>query len=265
MRRECYRFILLPLCFWLLTSCSYNPFIRNNQTTGSATGAVVGAGVGAGITALLGGSKAWIIGGGIGGGAVGYYVTTLRYDSGGIIRGGGKVYKVGDFIGIYIPSDELFEPNTANFLPQSAPILDSAATVLKRYPNNNIVISGNTSGFYKSKWEQKISEERARKVAAYLWDAGVNGLKGNGVNDRKLIYVGYGDYFPIANKYTNKGIRENSRIQITSYPTDCDLHIGAESKVFNNVGTWKDSATEEPTVNRCYQAADGKNECFDND
>jgi outer membrane protein OmpA-like peptidoglycan-associated protein len=265
MRRDFQLFYILPLCLGLLTSCSYNPFISNNHTTGSATAAVVGAGVGAGGLAILGGSKPLIALAGIGGGAVGYYASTLRYDSGGVIRGGGKVYKVGDFVGLYIPSDKLFEPNTADFLPQATPILDSAATVLKRYPNNNIVISGNTSGFSKARWEQKLSEKRAKKIAAYLWDAGVNDLKESTVDSRKLRYVGYGDYFPISQTYTNKGIRENSRIQITSYPTDCDLRIGAESKAFTNVGAWKDSATDEATVSRCFTADDGRKECFDND
>src|SRR5437868_15440163 len=106
----------------LLSSCSYNPFIRNNHTTGSPAGAAIGAAAGAGSVALLGGPKALIALAGLGGGAIGYYVTTLRFDSGGVIESGGQVYKLGDFVGIDIPSDKLFEPNTADFLPQAGPI-----------------------------------------------------------------------------------------------------------------------------------------------
>src|SRR5262245_3459899 len=89
----------------LLVSCSYNPFIPNNHETGSPLGAAIGAGVGGGTIAALGGSKFYIAIGALTGGAIGYYVTTLRYDSGGVIQSGGKVYKVGDIVGIYIPSD----------------------------------------------------------------------------------------------------------------------------------------------------------------
>jgi outer membrane protein OmpA-like peptidoglycan-associated protein len=141
---------------------------------------------------------------------------------------------VGGYIGIYIPSDILFVPNTAEFTPQAKPILDSAADILQRYPNNNILISGNTSGFGQARWEQHLSEKRAQRVAAYLWNAGVSQFKGNTNNTRKFQTVGNGDYLPIASDLTNKGIRENSRIQITSYPSDCNLNTGRKSQTFLN-------------------------------
>lgn len=231
--------IVLLSCF--LTACSYNPLISNNHTTGSASGALIGAGVGAGGVAALGGSKPFMTAFGIGGGAVGYYATTLRYDSGGIIQGGGKVYRIGDRVGIYIPTDNLFEPNSAEFLPQAGLILDSAATVLARYPDNNIIISGNTSGFSRPHFEQRLSEARAEKVAAYLWSAGINSFKGKNIDTRKLNYVGYGDFFPISDKLTNEEIRENSRIQIVSYPTNFDLGLDKKSLAFGNIGSMNEN------------------------
>lgn len=237
-----------------LASCSYNPFITNNHTTGSAEGTVIGAGVGAGGVALLGGSKPLIALAGLGGGMLGYYVTTLRFDSGGVIRGGGQVYRVGDTVGIYIPSDNLFEPNTATFLPQAEPILNSAVAVLERYPNNNIIISGNTSGFGHPRWEQRLSEERAKKVSAFLWKNGINSFKEPTNDMRKLNFVGYGDYFPIANHYTNDGIRANSRIQIVSYPTTTDLELDKRHVAMRNMGADDDSdIIEAPASPPCYK------------
>src|SRR3990167_591257 len=227
--------VILKLCF--LTSCSYNPFISNNHTTGNPAGALIGGAAGAGSVAAAGGSKTFMTAFGMGGGALGYYVTTLRYDSGGIIQGGGKVYRVGDRLGIYIPTDNLFETNSAELLPQAAPILDSAATVLARYHDNNIIVSGNTSGFSRARWEQRLSQARAQKVAAYLWSAGINQFKGTGIDTRKLNYVGYGDYFPITDKLTNEEIRENSRIQISSYPSKFDLGLDKRSLAFDNIGS----------------------------
>ncbi len=224
-------------CSFLLASCSYNPFIADNHTTGSAAGVAVGAAAGAGSAAALGGSKFALAVAGITGGAIGYYVTTLRFDAGGIIQGGGEVYTVGDYVGIYIPSDKLFEPNTAEFTPQAESILDSVGNVLERYPNNSILISGNTSGFSRPRWENRLSEERAKKVAAYLWDTtDITQFKENSNNMRRLNYVGYGDYFPIATHYTNKGIRQNSRIQITSYPTGCELDSELQKEKISNYG-----------------------------
>lgn len=213
---------IFTLSLALLAGCTYNPFLTNNHTTGSPLAAGIGAGIGAGGVALLGGPKIAMVAGGLAGGAIGYYATTLRYASGGVIQAGGKVYKIGDYLGIYIPTDNIFEPNTADFLPQAQPILDSTVAILKRYPNRSILISGNTSGFYRARWEQKLSELRAQKISAYLWNAGINHS-----NPRlmfyKLNYIGYGDYFPIAKPLSNRGIRENSHIQITSYPSDYDI------------------------------------------
>lgn len=234
MKREAS--VTVALLFFLLSGCTFNPFTMNNKTTGSATGTLIGAGAGAGGVALLGGSKTLMVLGGLGGGAIGYYVTTLRYDSGGIMQAGGQVYQVGEFIGIYIPTDNLFEPNTADFLPQAEPILNSTANVLKRYPNNNIIISGNTSGFYRSKWELRLSEKRAQKVASYLWNAGINQFKNQSIDTRKLNYVGYGDYLPLSSDYTNTAIRQNSRIQITSYPSNRDLGLDKRKVAVYNVG-----------------------------
>lgn len=248
-------FSMLVFLIPLLTGCSYNPFLFNNRTTGDATGALVGTAAGAGGAALLGGTRPLIALAGLGGGALGYYVTTLRYDSGGVIQGGGQVYKTGDLVGIYIPVHILFEPNTADFLPKAVPILDSAATVLKRYPNNNILVSGNSSGFSTTRWERQLSEKRAQRIAAYFWDAGINQFKDKSFGMRRLTYVGYGNYFPIATDYSNTGIRQNSRIQITSYPSNHDLGLDPRQRVDRNIG-----AIDEGTDN-ASQACGIKNEC----
>lgn len=242
----------VSVCTLLVSGCN------TNHPTGSPTGAIVGTAAGAGGVALLGGTKPLMVLGGLGGGALGYYATTLRYDSGGLIQGGGKVYTIGRYVGIYIPTDNLFEPNTSHFLPQAEPILDSVATVLQRYPNNNIMISGNTSGFARARWELKLSEKRAQRVAAYLWNQGINQFKENSNDMRKLNYVGYGDFFPISHTYTNDGIRANSRIQITSYPSDCDLGNDKQHSAIHNVGALDDSdINDKPTCGK------GKNNCME--
>lgn len=244
MKREALKFFAFLFSLTQLISCSYNPFVRNNHLTGSPVAAAIGAGAGAGTVAALDGPKPLIPVVGIGGGMLGYYLTTLRHDAGGIIRGGGKVYKVGDYVGIYIPSDRLFEPNTDELLPRAMPILHSVKEVLERYPRNSIIISGNTSGFFRSTWEQKLSERRARKVSSFLWNVGINNFIRPGNGTRDLTYVGYADYFPISQSITNNGIRANSRIQIVSYPGHCDLNPTQKQFVFNNPAAW-----EEPTGN----------------
>lgn len=228
----------------LLSSCSFNPFTTRNHLTGNAIGPAIGAGVGAGSMALLHAPKAVTIFAGLGGGAIGYYVTTLRYAASGIIYAGGEVYTLGDYTGIYIPTDKLFEQNSAEFLPTAGFILDSALMVLKRRPCFNIIISGNTSGFGKPSWELKLSQRRAQKVAAFLWRGGINHFEGTKNYTRKLNYVGYGDFFPIASDLSNDGIRANSRIQIVSYPSLADLEMDKRQRLMSNVGSF--DPTDDP-------------------
>lgn len=219
MERKTY-YIVISICFWLfLAGCTFNPLSGNNDLTGSGEGMLLGGAIGAGSTALLHAPRPLVVLAGAGGAALGYYVTTLRFDSGGIIQAGGQVFSVGDYVTIEVPSDRLFDTNSADLLPEAEPILHSIATVLQRYPNHNILVSGNTSGFGSRKYELQLSENQARAITAYLWAHGVEGYPtGEDLKRQKLTYVGYGNYFPISNNITAKGIRENSRIQITAYP-----------------------------------------------
>lgn len=225
--------ITLPLS---LSSCTFNPFSTDNHLTGHADGAVIGAAGGAATGALFGLSKPGIVFAGLGGAAIGYYFTTLTFSAGGVTKAGGEVYTQGDFVTIEIPSDRLFDSNTAELLPEAAPILNSALAVLNRYQNSNVLISGNTSGFGTAKWERKISEARAREVAAYLWSNGISTYRSDGMSTRKLIYAGYGNYFPIATTLHNNSLRSNSRIQITAFPAKKDLQLSPQEKLFANIG-----------------------------
>jgi len=224
-----------------LSACSYNPNNGSDHLTGDALGAGVGAIVGGGTAAALGTSSKAVIGvAALAGAGVGYYLTTLRFDSAGIIQSGGQVYTQGDYATIEISSDKLFETNSSELLPQAEPILKSAVAVLNHYSSNNIMISGNTSGFGSSRYERKLSEDRARQVAAFLWVNGISSFKSQSIDSRQLTYVGYGNYFPVSNTITNTGIRANSRIQITAYPTKDQLLINKKQTVFNNVGGFED-------------------------
>jgi len=223
-----------------LTSCSFNPFWADNDLTGSGAATAVGAGAGAGAAALVGASQSEIGFGALVGGVVGYYVSTLRFAAGGVMHVGGQVYNIGDYVTIEVPTDRLFEVNTAEFTDEATPILDSIVAVLKRTPDNSIMISGNTTGFYTRCFESKLSEDRARQVSAYLWAHGINNFRNPGIGQRTLRYVGYGNFFPISSDRTNKGIRENSRIQITSYPCDAELHSQGSHSHYHNIGALDD-------------------------
>jgi outer membrane protein OmpA-like peptidoglycan-associated protein len=162
-----------------------------------------------------------------------YYFTTANYAARPIRQAGGQVYSLGEYTGIEIPSDQLFDPNSAEFLPDATPLLDSIVDVLRHYPDHNILISGNTSGFSTAKREQKLSERRARQIASFLWVRGINNSPTQ--NNRSLTYIGYGSYLPISSDLTNEGVRENSRIQITIYPKSLRDPC-PDADAFGNIG-----------------------------
>lgn len=225
-----------------LTACSYNPLSESNHTTGSPYGVAIGGAAGLGAAAALGAKSApALTAATLGGAGIGYYVTSLRFASSGVVHAGGQVYTLGDYVTIEIPSDRLFIPNTAELTFDAEPILLSASDVLQRYCCQNILVSGNTSGFSNARFERKLSGERARVVSNYLWAHGVNNFQKISNDTRKLTYVGYGNYFPIANEIKNQGIRANSRIQITMYPTRDQLLIEKKKQVFNNMGGYDES------------------------
>lgn len=227
-----------------LAACSYNPLSSSNHTTGTAVGTAAGGIAGFGTAAAFGVTSKPLLGlATIGGASIGYYISSLRFDSAGIIQSGGQVYTLGDYLTIEIPTNKLFDDNSADLLPDGEPALISSANVLNRLCCQSILVSGNSSGFASAKFERRLTEERARVVAAFLWAQGVNVFQKNSNNTRTLTYVGYGNYFPIAENFTNKGIRANSRIQITAYPTKDQLLIDKKKQVFSNMGGF-----DEPPV-----------------
>jgi hypothetical protein len=241
--------VLFFLC--TLGGCTYNPFSTQNRLTGNPAAPLLGAGIGAGGLALLGAPKQLIILGGIGGGALGYYVSTLRYDAGGIVAVGGQVYQIGDYVGIDIPTDYLFDHNSARLLVAAPSILDSVVDVLGRFGNRSILVAGHTSGFDRPAREKRLSTARAKVVVDYLRNAGVNAFEESSINLREIKYVGYGDRFPIANHFRNNSIRQNSHILISVYPSKRQLEAAPYRPVFKDIATIDDSGYRGRGDNKC--------------
>jgi len=248
---------MLVFLLCLLGGCTYNPFSAQNRLTGNGAGPIIGAAAGAGITGLLGAPRPIIILSGLGGGALGYYVTTLRYDAGGVVSYGGQVYQLGDFVGIDIPTDYLFEENTTRFLPYAHFILDSVVDVLNRYGDRSILVAGNTSGFDRPYRETKLSRARAEAVVTYLRRHGINAFKDSSINMRSIKFVGNGDRFPIANHYVNDSIRQNSHIFISAYLTHNQLD--RPRPVFKDIGAMDDRQFRGAGGNQCIP--DGRGDC----
>jgi OmpA-OmpF porin, OOP family len=98
-----------------------------------------------------------------------------------------------------------FEFNKATIRPESFPILNDVASVLKDNPQLNILIEGHTDGVGSVEYNQKLSDRRAQSVKAYLVSKGVAASR--------LATKGQGKLQPIASNETAVGRALNRRVE----------------------------------------------------
>ena len=95
---------------------------------------------------------------------------------------------------------------TGAYIPksQSKAELDEIIGFLKENPNIKVEISGHTDNVGDKTYNIKLSENRAREVAGYLVE--------NGINSDRVTYKGYGETQPIADNSTKENRALNRRI-----------------------------------------------------
>lgn len=103
--------------------------------------------------------------------------------------------------------DIKFAPDSAQILSGESERLDEIAEVLKMAPNAQLLVEGHTASVGKPAGEQKLSEQRARKIAEEL--------KARGVKAGAFICRGFGGTKPVASNETNEGRAQNRRVEIT--------------------------------------------------
>jgi len=176
----------------------------------TAVGAGVGAGVGAAAGAIIGHQsgnrgKGAIIGAGLGGllgGGVGNYLDkqakelekiaeTKRTDNGIITK---------------LKGDVLFDSGSAVLKPAAANQIDQLGAVLKKYPENRLVIVGHTDNLGRPETNKVLSEQRAQAVMLQIVKAGVA--------KETINTVGMGSSQPVANNKTAPGRAQNRRVEI---------------------------------------------------
>lgn len=103
--------------------------------------------------------------------------------------------------------DIKFAPDSAQILSGESERLDQIAEVLKMAPNAQLLVEGHTASVGKPAGEQKLSEQRAHKIAEEL--------KARGVKAGAFICRGFGGTKPVASNETNEGRAQNRRVEIT--------------------------------------------------
>jgi outer membrane protein OmpA-like peptidoglycan-associated protein len=98
-----------------------------------------------------------------------------------------------------------FRRNSADIKASSFPLLKQAVQVFKDNPALRIEISGHTSNEGRREFNVKLSKKRAEAVKAFLTSAGVEEVR--------VLTVGYGPDKPIEDNTTKAGQEKNRRIE----------------------------------------------------
>jgi len=97
-----------------------------------------------------------------------------------------------------------FETGSAIIKPSSYPILNKVADLILQNKDWNVEIQGHTDSSGKEDDNQRLSQQRAQSVKAYLISKGVDG--------NQLTATGFGSSKPIASNSTAAGRAKNRRV-----------------------------------------------------
>ena len=99
-----------------------------------------------------------------------------------------------------------FEADSTNITEDNRPILDEIYVFLKDNPSIVVEIGGHTNNLPPPEYCDQLSTDRARAVAEYLVQ--------QGIDPDRVFYKGYGKRKPLFSNGTEDGRRRNQRVEI---------------------------------------------------
>ena len=142
--------------------------------------------------------------------------TNLRQLSGRLNLGGLPVRQDGDVIRIVIPADQLFQPGTAQLMPQATVVLDPVVSQLRNvFPKQRIGIEGYTDNSAIYGGQVATSHQLASAQAASVLELMT---RRGGMPLNQLFTVAQGANNPRQANTTPAGRAANRRIELVVYP-----------------------------------------------
>ena len=198
----------------MIGGCTTNPSTGNYEINRTGVGLAVGTAAGAAVGAVLGNGsyaiKGAMIGAAVGGGA-GYVLERKHQQLQADLRQSEmeiameKDAKGTQVLTISTPSDVTFSPGSSDI---AAPAYGGLSTLAKSLNGQKfeIEITGHTDNIGSSDFNQRLSYDRARSVAEYLYQSGISqdSIKIRGASERE----------PIADNATKEGRAKNRRVVI---------------------------------------------------
>ena len=201
-------------------ACStLDPYTREQKTSSAAKGAAIGAAAGA-VVGLISGDdavdrrqKALILAGvgALAGGAVGVYMDRQQAELRAELEGTGvSVTRIGDNITLNMPGNVTFASNSSDLSPAFFGVLGSVTKVLNKYEKTVVEVAGHTDNTGSDQYNQGLSQRRSGSVGQYL--------QAQGINDQRIMTLGLGEQYPVADNSTTSGRQSNRRVELTLVP-----------------------------------------------
>jgi len=203
-----------------LSGCeTLDPYTQEGKTSQTTKGAAIGAIVGA-VAGLVSGDDAVerrqraLIGAGVGalaGGAIGNYQDRQEAKLRAELQGSGvSVTRIGDNITLNMPGNVTFATDSSDLSPAFFDVLSSVSKVLTEFDQTVVEVAGHTDSTGSDSYNQSLSERRARSVSQYL--------QSQAINPQRMLTVGMGESYPVADNSTTGGRQLNRRVEITMVP-----------------------------------------------
>lgn len=189
--------------------------LKNKQGQGTAVGAGTGAVVGAIIGQAIGRStKGTLVGAGIGavlgglsGNQIGQYMDKQEQELKNVLAASeaASIQREQDVLRATFKGEAFFEYDSSALKPGAQAELKRVAEILNKYPQTMIEIGGHTDVRGSEKYNQELSEERAKSVEVALLQ--------NNVAAQRMKTIGYGESRPISSDHAR-----NRRVEIVIIP-----------------------------------------------
>jgi outer membrane protein OmpA-like peptidoglycan-associated protein len=203
----------------LISALAGSIFIYGCSASNAVKGGVIG-GVGGGVVGGVIGHYAGstvlgaIIGAAVGGTAgvlIGNYMDKQAEEMNNDIAGA-KIERVGEGIKITFDSGILFATNSSTLEYQAKTNIAKLATILNKYPDTNILVTGHTDWDGTEEYNQALSERRAKAVSDYT--------EMQGVTSSRFSVIGLGENEPVASNDSPEGKRMNRRVEIAVFANE---------------------------------------------
>ena len=106
---------------------------------------------------------------------------------------------------IFTLNNVFYDYNSDKLRPESGPELDRVVQMMKDYPNISITVCGHTDSIGTDRYNQNLSERRAKSVTEYVTQQGA-------ISPSRVRAKGFGRTQPAASNDTESGRQQNRRI-----------------------------------------------------